>query len=175
MNKLVLRSGIALMLVVALCSGFGCTANTPVTPTVAPLSQGAQAQTATVTAEPATQSVEQAAQSAAQVTADKAAADKAMADKVAADKKAAAAKVAVAKKAATVKKAAAAKKVAAKRAAAKRAAARKSALRSQVVYITNTGEKYHASGCRYLRQSQIRSTLSEAKAMGLTACSICGG
>lgn len=42
------------------------------------------------------------------------------------------------------------------------------------VYVTRTGSKYHKSGCQYLRQSKIATTLSEAKADGYTACSRCG-
>lgn len=42
-----------------------------------------------------------------------------------------------------------------------------------IVHITNTGEKYHTSGCRYLKKSDIPVSLSDAKARGLTACSVC--
>lgn len=42
------------------------------------------------------------------------------------------------------------------------------------VYITNTGTKYHAAGCRYLK-SKKKVTLAKAKAMGYTACKVCGG
>lgn len=45
--------------------------------------------------------------------------------------------------------------------------------KSRVVYTTNTGKKYHRTGCRYLKKSKIRIKLSEAKAQGLTPCSIC--
>lgn len=41
------------------------------------------------------------------------------------------------------------------------------------VHITNTGSKYHSAGCRYLKQSDIVVTLSQAKAKGLTPCSKC--
>ena len=41
------------------------------------------------------------------------------------------------------------------------------------VYITNTGEKYHRSGCRYLSKSKISISLSKAKAEGYTPCSVC--
>ena len=44
---------------------------------------------------------------------------------------------------------------------------------SQTVYITNTGEKYHSSGCRYLSKSKIPISLSDAKARGYTPCSVC--
>ena len=43
---------------------------------------------------------------------------------------------------------------------------------SQIVYRTRTGKKYHRSGCSYLK-SKIETTVSEAKAMGLGACSRC--
>ena len=43
---------------------------------------------------------------------------------------------------------------------------------SQTVYITRTGSKFHRDGCSYLK-SRIESTVSEAKAMGLTPCSRC--
>ncbi|WP_338826309.1 hypothetical protein MTBGP_11170 [Moorella thermoacetica] len=42
------------------------------------------------------------------------------------------------------------------------------------VYITRTGKKYHLDGCRYLAKSKIPISLSEAKAMGYTPCSVCG-
>ena len=45
--------------------------------------------------------------------------------------------------------------------------------KNKVVYTTNTGRKYHRAGCRYLRKSKIKIKLSEAKAQGLTPCSIC--
>lgn len=41
------------------------------------------------------------------------------------------------------------------------------------VYITDTGAKYHMSGCRYLRQSSHPISLSAAKAQGYTACKVC--
>lgn len=44
---------------------------------------------------------------------------------------------------------------------------------SVTVYITRTGEKYHRSGCRYLSNSKIPISLSNAKASGYTACSVC--
>lgn len=43
----------------------------------------------------------------------------------------------------------------------------------EIVYITNTGKKYHRNGCRYLSKSKIQSNLSIAKSKGLTPCSIC--
>jgi len=44
---------------------------------------------------------------------------------------------------------------------------------SYTVYITRTGAKYHSGGCRYLRKSKIAISLSNAKAYGYTACSVC--
>ncbi len=41
------------------------------------------------------------------------------------------------------------------------------------VYVTNTGEKYHSSGCQYLRQSRIEIDLDSAIAQGYTPCSKC--
>lgn len=42
-----------------------------------------------------------------------------------------------------------------------------------VVYITDTGSKYHKSGCRYLKKSKHSISLSDAKAQGYTPCSVC--
>ena len=41
------------------------------------------------------------------------------------------------------------------------------------VHITKTGTKYHAAGCRYLKDSDIEVSLSEAKDRGYTPCSVC--
>lgn len=43
----------------------------------------------------------------------------------------------------------------------------------ETVYITKTGERYHRGSCGTLRKSKIAKTLSEAKAMGYTACGLC--
>jgi len=43
------------------------------------------------------------------------------------------------------------------------------------VYATRTGHRYHRAGCRYLRQSRIAMSRSEALARGLTPCLVCGG
>lgn len=45
----------------------------------------------------------------------------------------------------------------------------------RTVYITNTGEKYHAPGCRYLKKSQIPIALDDAIARGYEPCKVCGG
>ena len=42
-----------------------------------------------------------------------------------------------------------------------------------IVYYTDTGSKYHTSGCRTLSKSKYETTLSEAKAMGLEPCGVC--
>jgi len=44
----------------------------------------------------------------------------------------------------------------------------------RTVYITRTGKKHHADGCRYLSRSQISIKLSEAQRI-YDACSVCGG
>ena len=44
---------------------------------------------------------------------------------------------------------------------------------STVVYITDSGEKYHRDGCRYLAKSKIKTTLAKAKAAGCEPCSVC--
>lgn len=43
---------------------------------------------------------------------------------------------------------------------------------SVVVYVTETGSKYHRSGCRYLDESQYSVSLSEAVKY-YTPCSVC--
>jgi hypothetical protein len=42
-----------------------------------------------------------------------------------------------------------------------------------IVYITKSGKKYHADGCRSLSKSRIPIKLRDAVARGFTACSIC--
>lgn len=41
------------------------------------------------------------------------------------------------------------------------------------VYITDTGSKYHRSGCRYLKDSQHEISLSSAKSKGYEPCKVC--
>lgn len=43
----------------------------------------------------------------------------------------------------------------------------------RTVYITNTGSKYHRSGCQHLRKSCISISLSDAKDRGYSPCSKC--
>jgi methylphosphotriester-DNA--protein-cysteine methyltransferase len=42
-----------------------------------------------------------------------------------------------------------------------------------LVYITKTGKKYHADGCRSLSKSRIPITLRDAVTRGYTPCSLC--
>lgn len=42
-----------------------------------------------------------------------------------------------------------------------------------VVYITDTGTKYHAEGCQYLSQSCKEIDRQEAEDQGYTPCSRC--
>lgn len=44
---------------------------------------------------------------------------------------------------------------------------------SAIVYVTNTGKKYHKPSCSYLKKSKIEMSLSEAQSQGYTACSKC--
>lgn len=43
---------------------------------------------------------------------------------------------------------------------------------AQTVYKTKTGSKYHVQSCHYLKSS-FETTVAQAEADGLTACSIC--
>jgi len=43
------------------------------------------------------------------------------------------------------------------------------------VYVTRTGHRYHQGWCRYLRQSKIRMTRTNAIKAGYTPCRVCGG
>lgn len=43
----------------------------------------------------------------------------------------------------------------------------------QIVYITNTGTKYHRAGCRYLEESCIETTLERAENNHMEACKVC--
>jgi len=42
-----------------------------------------------------------------------------------------------------------------------------------IVYVTKTGKKYHRWGCRYLRESCIPISLTEAKQQAYTPCKVC--
>ena len=43
--------------------------------------------------------------------------------------------------------------------------------KTQTVYITRTGKRYHRDGCRYLAASKIPISLKDAK--GDTPCKVC--
>jgi hypothetical protein len=45
--------------------------------------------------------------------------------------------------------------------------------KTQTVYITRTGKKYHRAGCRYLSHSSIPISLKDAKSNGYTPCKVC--
>ncbi len=45
--------------------------------------------------------------------------------------------------------------------------------KSQTVYITDTGKKYHRDGCQYLSKSKHAIDLEKAISSGYTACSKC--
>jgi len=42
-----------------------------------------------------------------------------------------------------------------------------------IVYVTLTGKKYHADGCRYLAQSRIPMSLAEALWRWYGPCTVC--
>jgi hypothetical protein len=44
---------------------------------------------------------------------------------------------------------------------------------ANTVYITDTGDKYHKDGCRYLRQSRMITAKETAVKMGYIACGVC--
>lgn len=44
---------------------------------------------------------------------------------------------------------------------------------SYTVYVTKTGDKYHSSGCSYLRKSKIAIDKDSAVSQGYTPCSRC--
>lgn len=43
----------------------------------------------------------------------------------------------------------------------------------ELVYVTNTGAKYHKSSCRMTNQSKVPILIEDAKYIGYTACQIC--
>lgn len=45
--------------------------------------------------------------------------------------------------------------------------------RSETVYITESGKKYHRLGCKYLKSSRQAISRSKARASGHSACSVC--
>lgn len=45
--------------------------------------------------------------------------------------------------------------------------------KSNVVYITDSGNKYHKSGCSYLKNNKTKTTVEKAKNAGYEPCKIC--
>ena len=45
--------------------------------------------------------------------------------------------------------------------------------KSNVVYITDSGNKYHKSGCSYLKNTKTKTTVEKAKNAGYEPCKIC--
>ena len=45
--------------------------------------------------------------------------------------------------------------------------------KTDVVYITDTGTKYHKSSCRTLKKNKYEITKGEAIEQGCTACKVC--
>lgn len=45
--------------------------------------------------------------------------------------------------------------------------------RSETVYITESGKKYHRLGCKYLKSSRQAISRSKARASGHSACTVC--
>lgn len=45
--------------------------------------------------------------------------------------------------------------------------------KTETVYVTRTGKKYHKDGCRYLASSKIPMSLKDAQAKGYTPCKVC--
>ncbi len=44
---------------------------------------------------------------------------------------------------------------------------------SDVVYVTESGTKYHKAGCHHLKKSKIEMSKAAADADGYTPCSVC--
>lgn len=44
---------------------------------------------------------------------------------------------------------------------------------SRVVYVTQSGNRYHLENCRYLAKSAIKTTVAEATENGYTSCAYC--
>jgi len=45
--------------------------------------------------------------------------------------------------------------------------------KTETVYVTRTGKRYHRDGCRYLASSRIPMSLKDAQAKGYTPCKVC--
>ena len=44
-----------------------------------------------------------------------------------------------------------------------------------VVFVTQSGNRYHVDDCRFLRYSKIPMSKAGAEARGYTPCRVCGG
>lgn len=104
---------------------------------------------------------ERAAEAAAAQKAEQEAAQKAEQERVAAEQKAEEERIAAEQKAEG-------ERIAAEQAAAQHAQSNS----DPVVYITNTGGKYHSSGCRFLKESKIESSLSQVSG-SYGPCGVC--
>lgn len=49
----------------------------------------------------------------------------------------------------------------------------KASQKTDIVYVTKTGQKYHRGGCRYLSRSKISMERSRAISRGFEPCSVC--
>jgi hypothetical protein len=45
--------------------------------------------------------------------------------------------------------------------------------KTETVYVTKTGKRYHRKNCRHLTSSQRAMSLKDAKAAGYTPCKVC--
>ncbi len=45
--------------------------------------------------------------------------------------------------------------------------------KSETVYVTETGQRYHKGHCQYLKTSKIETNEKQAKADGYTPCKVC--
>lgn len=45
--------------------------------------------------------------------------------------------------------------------------------KERIVYVTNTGERYHRGSCRHLRKSKIEMKKGEAIKHGYAPCKVC--
>jgi len=45
--------------------------------------------------------------------------------------------------------------------------------KTETVYVTRTGKKYHRENCRYLGSSKIPMSLKDAQAKGYMPCKVC--
>jgi micrococcal nuclease len=41
------------------------------------------------------------------------------------------------------------------------------------VYVTRSGKKYHAAGCRFVSRGEMALSLEDAKKQGYAPCAVC--